>query len=302
MKRYFISTNEMENKLKGVILAGGKGTRLWPITKSISKSLLPVFDKPMIYYPLSTLMLCGIKEYLIISTIEDIHQYERLLRDGKQWGISFEYRIQEKPRGIAEAISIAEDFIDGQNFSLILGDNFIYGVGMGRHLISNVKKNEATIATFMVRNPSEYGVIEFDNQGLAVNLIEKPKEFVSNWAVIGIYFLTAEAVNYVKEIQPSDRGELEIVDVLKEYLKRGTLNVLKLPRGITWLDLGNSENLLEAGEFVRTLQNRHDLLIGSPEETALKMGYLKKLDMNEQINVENSYFNALRNLERNQDT
>jgi len=282
--------------VKGIILAGGNGSRLWPMTASISKSLLPIYDKPMIYYPLTTLMLTGVDEILVICSPNQIDLYRNLLGNGSQWGIKFIFKIQEKPRGIAESLLLSEDFIQSDNFTLILGDNFIYGNGLGRNLVQDFSQNKATIVAFEVANPSEYGVVHFNESGEPVSIVEKPIESNSNWAIPGLYFFTSTAIEYAKSLTPSPRGELEITDVLNCYLEKGDLEVKRLPRGTAWLDMGTARSMLEAGEFVRTLQTRQGLLIGSPEETSLRMGFIQRSIDLDIPDVKNEYVQFLYNL------
>ncbi len=250
--------------MKGVILAGGSGTRLHPLTKVTSKQLLPVFDKPMIYYPLTTLILAGVEEILVITRPEDADSFKKLLGDGSQFGISISYAEQEKPAGLAQAPLIAEDFLSGEGFCLILGDNFLYGSGLGRKLgnLSNVEG--ATIFGYQVSDPTQYGVVEVDTNGNPISIEEKPKEPKSDLAIPGLYFFDKKIVEICKAIQPSARGELEITDALKEYMNRGQLSVEVLPIGTAWLDMGSFESLLEAGEFVHIVQSRQGIKIGDP--------------------------------------
>ena len=250
--------------MKGVILAGGSGTRLHPLTKVISKQLLPVYDKPMIYYPLTTLILAGVSEVLVITRPEEGPFFESLLGDGSQFGISISYAHQEKPAGLAQAPLIAEPFLDGEGFCLILGDNLLYGTGLGRKL-QNIGSNEgATIFAYKVHNPMQYGVIELDHTGAPISIEEKPSAPKSDLAIPGLYFFDREIVDICKKLQPSARGELEITDAIKEYMARGKLSVKVLPIGTAWLDMGSFESLLEAGEFVHIVQSRQGVLIGDP--------------------------------------
>lgn len=250
--------------MKGVILAGGSGTRLQPLTNVTSKQLLPVFDKPMIYYPLTTLILAGVEEILVITRPEDADSFHKLLGDGSQFGISISYAEQEKPAGLAQAPLIAEEFLSGEGLCLILGDNFLYGSGLGRKLgnLSNVEG--ATIFGYQVSDPTQYGVVEVDPNGNAVSIEEKPKEPKSDLAIPGLYFFDKKIVEICKAIKPSARGELEITDALKEYMTRGQLSVEVLPIGTAWLDMGSFESLLEAGEFVHIVQSRQGIKIGDP--------------------------------------
>lgn len=261
-------------RYKGIILAGGNGTRLYPATLSISKQLLPVYDKPMIYYPLSVLMLAEIKEILIISTVQDIPRFKQLLGDGSQWGISLEYAIQERPEGLAQAFLIAEDFLDGNPACLILGDNLFYGSGISNLLQQATSNTGATVFAYQVSDPERYGVIEFDADNVAVSLEEKPEFPKSNYAVTGLYFYDSDVVKYAKTIKPSQRGELEITDLNMIYLKNKTLNVVTLKRGFAWLDTGTHDSLLEASNFIQTIEHRQGVKIACLEEIALKMGYV----------------------------
>ena len=262
---------------KGIVLAGGSGTRLYPLTLAISKQIMPVYDKPMIYYPISVLMHAGIKEILIISTPRDIVVFEELLGDGSKWGMKFEYKIQEKPNGLAEAFIIGEDFIGQDNVAMILGDNMFYGHDLEKILNhANDREDEATIFGYYVKDPRAYGVVEIDENGNAVSIEEKPKEPKSNYAVPGLYFYTNDVIEIAKNVKPSARGELEITTVNDEYMKRGKLKVEKLGRGMTWFDTGTHDALLETASFVQTIQKRQGLLISCPEEIAYKKGWITK--------------------------
>lgn len=250
--------------MKGVILAGGSGTRLHPLTKVTSKQLLPVFDKPMIYYPLTTLILAGVEEILVITRPEDAGSFKQLLGDGGQFGITLNYAEQEKPAGLAQAPLIAEEFLSGEGFCLILGDNFLYGSGLGRKLENLGNVEGATVFGYQVSDPTQYGVVEVDSIGNAISIEEKPKEPKSDLAIPGLYFFDNKIVEICKALKPSARGELEITDALKEYMKRGQLSVEVLPIGTAWLDMGSFESLLEAGEFVHIVQSRQGIKIGDP--------------------------------------
>lgn len=264
----------MKNR-KGIILAGGSGTRLYPLTLAISKQIMPVYDKPMIYYPLAVLMQANIREVLIITTPRDSETFKELLGDGSQWGMHFEYKIQEKPNGLAEAFMIGEDFIGDDNVAMILGDNMFYGEHLTEKLKqANERENESTIFGYYVKDPRRYGVVEIDENGKAVSIEEKPKDPKSNYAVPGLYFYTNEVVEIAKNVKPSARGELEITTVNEEYMKRGLLKVEKLGRGMTWFDTGTHDALLETASFVQTIQKRQGLQICCPEEIAFGKGWI----------------------------
>ncbi len=262
-------------KRKGIILAGGSGTRLYPVTLAMPKQLLPVFDKPMIYYPLSTLMLAGIRDILIISTPGDLPRFRSLFGDGTQWGLSFSFAEQPRPEGIAQALIIAEEFIHGNPCALVLGDNIFYGNDLPEALKSaDLRAGGATIFLYRVRDPERYGVAEFDDQGRVISLTEKPSQPKSNHAVTGLYFFDASAVEHARALQPSARGELEITDVNLRYIEDGALSAKVLGRGYTWFDAGTFESLIEAQTFVQIVENRHGLKIACPEEIALDNGWI----------------------------
>jgi len=268
--------------MKGIILAGGKGTRLYPLTLGISKQLLPVYDKPMIYYPLSMLMLARIQEILVITTPEDAAQYRRLLGDGTNWGLKFSYAIQESPRGLADAFIVGEEFIEDQPVALILGDNIFYGHGMPEKLRNAADlKGGAVVFAYPVHDPERYGVVEFDAEGNALSLEEKPENPRSHYAVPGIYFYDNRVVNFAKNLKPSARGEIEITDLNRIYLNQGELRVEVLGRGVAWLDAGMHHSLLQASNFVQALEDRQGMMISCPEEIAFRMRFIDKEQLRE---------------------
>lgn len=289
--------------MKGIVLAGGSGTRLYPSTMTVSKQLLPVYDKPMVYYPISVLMLAGVREILIISTPHDLPNFKTLLGDGSQFGVKFSYKEQPSPDGLAQAFILGEEFIGNDNVALILGDNIFYGAGFSAQLKKAVKsakeKQEATVFGYLVKDPERFGVVEFDENGKAISIEEKPTEPKSNYAVTGLYFYDNSVIEKAKSLKPSKRGELEITDLNRIYLEKGKLNVEKFGRGFAWLDTGTHNSLLKAGQYVQTIEENQGIKIACLEEVAIRMGYLSKDEILENISgyKNNEYYNYIKFLQ-----
>lgn len=288
--------------MKGIVLAGGAGTRLYPSTMTVSKQLLPVYDKPMVYYPISVLMLAGIRDILIISTPQDLPNFEKLLGNGEQFGVKFSYKVQPKPEGLAQAFILGEDFIGKDSVAMILGDNIFYGAGFSHTLHKAVQRaeidSEATVFGYFVKDPERFGVVEFDNEGNAISIEEKPKEPKSNYAVTGLYFYDNKVIEYAKSLQPSSRGELEITDLNKIYLNKRKLKVEMLGRGFAWLDTGTHQSLLQAGQYIHTIEENQGIKIACLEEVGYRMGFIDKDTIKQYAAKfkQNEYYNYVSNL------
>lgn len=268
--------------MKGIILAGGSATRLYPLSKAISKQIMPVYDKPMIYYPLSTLMLAGIRDILIISTPTDLPNFERLLGDGSRYGVNLSYKVQPSPDGLAQAFTLGEEFIGDEPCAMVLGDNIFYGAGLGDHLkkaVEAAKNGQATVFGYYVNDPERFGIVEFDDNWHVISVEEKPKQPKSNYAITGLYFYDKRVVDLAKQVKPSARGELEITDLNRMYLEDGTLNVQLLGRGYAWLDTGTMDTLVEAAEFVQVIEQRQGIMISAPEEIAYRHGWITREEL-----------------------
>jgi glucose-1-phosphate thymidylyltransferase len=284
--------------MKGIVLAGGTGSRLWPITRSVSKQLLPIYDKPMVYYPISTLMLAGIREILIITTPHDQSQFKELLGDGSELGISFKYATQPEPKGLAQAFTIGEEFLAGESWLMILGDNIFHGAGLGRDIVRELPRSGAHIFTYEVSNPSDYGILEVSSDGNPISITEKPKKYVSNLAVTGLYFFDGKVSEVAKKVQPSARGEMEITSVIDHYLQSGSLTFTKLSRGAAWLDTGNPDSLNDAAAYVRIIEDRTGLKIACLEEISFCQGWMTSSQLQSRIEQYkmNSYAKYLQHL------
>jgi glucose-1-phosphate thymidylyltransferase len=269
--------------MKGIVLAGGTGSRLWPITRSVSKQLLPIYDKPMIYYPISTLMLAGIREILIITTPHDQSQFKELLGDGSELGVSFKYATQPEPKGLAQAFTIGEEFLAGESCLMILGDNIFHGAGLGRDIIRELPTSGAHVFTYEVSNPSDYGILEVSSEGNPISITEKPKKYISNLAVTGLYFFDGKVSEVAKKVKPSARGEMEITSVIDHYLQSGSLTFTQLSRGAAWLDTGNPDSLNDAAAYVRIIEDRTGLKIACLEEIAYFQGWMTNSQLHSRI-------------------